>query len=239
MAAAHLRSRSESDLCHDGQSQSGRRDAKPQGRQLCSRVRSWRSTPTPARWPGIIKPPRTTLTTGTARKLRYCSMRHGRASRASLWRRPPATDTSSCWTAQTGEHLLTAPLVDPQFLNWASGINAKGQPINNPKKEASDGWRTGRRGFGDELASAELSPRRPDFSTWAQAKSFSMSYLVDTHRPAGRIRIYRRRRWRERRTFRHPGHRLSDRQAEVDARRRRGAGSALHRGRPAVRQRRS
>ena len=37
----------------------------------------------------------------------------------------------------TGEHLLTAPLVDPEFLNWSSGINAKGQPISNPKKEAT------------------------------------------------------------------------------------------------------
>jgi len=32
----------------------------------------------------------------------------------------------------TGEHLLTAPLVD---LNWASDLNAKGEPISDPAKE--------------------------------------------------------------------------------------------------------
>lgn len=32
----------------------------------------------------------------------------------------------------TGEHLLTAPLVD---LDWASGLNAKGEPISDPAKE--------------------------------------------------------------------------------------------------------
>jgi acido-empty-quinoprotein group A len=33
----------------------------------------------------------------------------------------------------TGEHLITAPLIDS--LNWTLGINAKGQPIPNPAKE--------------------------------------------------------------------------------------------------------
>ena len=111
----------------------------------------------------------------------------------------------------TGEHLLTAPLVDPEFLNWASGINAKGQPINNPKKEASvDGVLVGA-GLGDELASAEL--RSADWFFYVgTSEGFSMSYLVDTtDRPEG----YGftgggggQSRW----TFRHPRHRLSDRQ---------------------------
>jgi acido-empty-quinoprotein group A len=34
----------------------------------------------------------------------------------------------------TGEHLLTAPFINS---NWSLGINAKGQPILNPKKEPS------------------------------------------------------------------------------------------------------
>jgi alcohol dehydrogenase (cytochrome c) len=37
----------------------------------------------------------------------------------------------------TGEHLLTAPL--NSAVNWASGINAKGQPVQNPAKEAQPG----------------------------------------------------------------------------------------------------
>ena len=36
----------------------------------------------------------------------------------------------------TGEHLLTKPLVDPEYLNWSLGINAKGQPVSNPAKRA-------------------------------------------------------------------------------------------------------
>ncbi len=34
----------------------------------------------------------------------------------------------------TGEHLLTAPFIEP---NWSLGLNAKGQPIPDPKKEPS------------------------------------------------------------------------------------------------------
>ena len=34
----------------------------------------------------------------------------------------------------TGEHLVTRPYIET--LNWSKGINAKGQPIENPEKEA-------------------------------------------------------------------------------------------------------
>jgi alcohol dehydrogenase (cytochrome c) len=37
----------------------------------------------------------------------------------------------------TGEHLLTSPFLDT--LNWATGLNDKGQPIRNPRKDASVG----------------------------------------------------------------------------------------------------
>jgi len=35
----------------------------------------------------------------------------------------------------TGEHLLTAPMIET--MNWSKGLNAKGQPIPNPAKEAT------------------------------------------------------------------------------------------------------
>ena len=37
----------------------------------------------------------------------------------------------------TGEHLLTTPFAET--MNWTSGVNAKGQPIPNPKKDPSIG----------------------------------------------------------------------------------------------------
>jgi alcohol dehydrogenase (cytochrome c) len=37
----------------------------------------------------------------------------------------------------TGEHLLTTPFLDT--MNWATGLNEKGQPIRDPKKDASVG----------------------------------------------------------------------------------------------------
>ena len=33
----------------------------------------------------------------------------------------------------TGEHLLTSTFAD--IVNWATGLNAKGQPIPDPKKD--------------------------------------------------------------------------------------------------------
>jgi alcohol dehydrogenase (cytochrome c) len=85
----------------------------------------------------------------------------------------------------TGEHLLTSPLVDPEFLNWASGINAKGQPINNPKKESSvDGVLVGA-GSATNWPPPSFSPQTGLFYV-GTTEGFSMSYLVDTtDRPEG------------------------------------------------------
>ena len=93
----------------------------------------------------------------------------------------------------TGEHLLTTPLVDPQFLNWSMGINAKGQPINNPKKEASRRRRPGRAGLGGyQLASSELRPADGPFLRGHHREP--EHELPCRHvRPAGRLRLHRRR----------------------------------------------
>ena len=61
----------------------------------CSPARSWRSTWTPARWPGTSRPRRTTRTTGTRRRRRCSSTARSTASRASSSRRRRATATSS------------------------------------------------------------------------------------------------------------------------------------------------
>jgi len=92
--------------------------------------------------------------------------------------------------------------VDPQFLNWSSGINAKGQPINNPKKEATvDGVLVGA-GSATNWPPPSFDPQTGLFYV-GTSEGFSMSYLVDTSdRPegygftgAGRASA----------TFRHPG----------------------------------
>ncbi len=92
----------------------------------------------------------------------------------------------------TGEHLLTTPLVDPQFLNWTLGINAKGQPIHNPKKESTvDGVLVGA-GIGYQLASAEL--RSADGALLRGHQRRHEHELPGRyHRPAGRLWLQWRR----------------------------------------------
>ena len=85
----------------------------------------------------------------------------------------------------TGEHLLTAPLVDPEFLNWAMGLNAKGQPISNPKKEPKlDGVLVGRDRQPTGLPPS-FDPQTGLFYVGTNER-MGMTYLVDTsERPEG------------------------------------------------------
>ncbi len=85
----------------------------------------------------------------------------------------------------TGEHLLTAPLVDPQFLNWTLGINANGQPIPNPKKEPKpDGVLVGA-GSATNWPPPSFDPQTGLFYV-GTTERMSMMYLVDTSdRPEG------------------------------------------------------
>jgi len=79
----------------------------------------------------------------------------------------------------TGEHLLTMPFT--QAANWASGLNAKGQPVGDPKKQATVGGTL-------------VFPSNPGFANWMPAayspktglyyfttdESYSEYYLTDT-----------------------------------------------------------
>ncbi len=78
-----------------------------------------------------------------------------------------------------GEHLVTAPFIET--LNWSKGLNAKGQPIGNPDKEAT-------------IPGVLVSPSSDGATNWPPAsfdpetglfyvsssQSFSMFYLTDT-----------------------------------------------------------
>ena len=85
----------------------------------------------------------------------------------------------------TGEHLLTAPLVDPQFLNWTLGLNANGQPIPNPKKEPRpDGVLVGA-GSATNWPPPSFDPQTGLFYV-GTTERMGMTYLVDTSdRPEG------------------------------------------------------
>ncbi len=85
----------------------------------------------------------------------------------------------------TGEHLLTKPLVDPQYLNWSLGLNAKGQPIPNPKKEPKvDGVLVGA-GSATNWPPPSFDPQTGLFYV-GTAERMGMTYLVDTSdRPEG------------------------------------------------------
>ena len=85
----------------------------------------------------------------------------------------------------TGEHLLTSPLVDPQYLNWSLGINANGQPIPNPKKEPKpDGVLVGA-GSATNWPPPSFDPQTGLFYV-GTTERMGMTYLVDTSdRPEG------------------------------------------------------
>jgi acido-empty-quinoprotein group A len=84
-----------------------------------------------------------------------------------------------------GKHILTAPLIDS--INWTKGLNAKGQPIPNPDKEAN-------------VPGTLVSPTTDGATNWpppsfspdtglfyvGTTRGFSIFYLTDTDpRPQG------------------------------------------------------
>src|SRR5580658_188384 len=83
----------------------------------------------------------------------------------------------------TGKNLVTKPLVE--YVNWSLGVDAKGQPIPNPKKEPStDGVLVGP-GSATNWPPPSFSPQTGLFYV-GTAESYSMSYLTDTdERPEG------------------------------------------------------
>jgi acido-empty-quinoprotein group A len=84
-----------------------------------------------------------------------------------------------------GQDLLTKTLVDPEYVTWSMGINAKGQPIPNPKKDPSiDGVLVGP-GSATNWPAPTFSPQTGLFYV-GTSEGLSMSYLTDTdERPEG------------------------------------------------------
>ncbi len=78
-----------------------------------------------------------------------------------------------------GEHLLTAPFIET--LNWSKGLNAKGQPIGNPAKEATiDGVLVSPASDGaTNWPPPSFDPETGLFYVTTE-QSFSIFYLTDT-----------------------------------------------------------
>jgi alcohol dehydrogenase (cytochrome c) len=82
-----------------------------------------------------------------------------------------------------GQHITTVPYVD--FMNWSLGVNAKGQPINNPAKDASVDGVLISPGSATNWPPPSFSPKTGLLYV-GTSQSYSMQYLTDTdERPEG------------------------------------------------------
>jgi acido-empty-quinoprotein group A len=82
-----------------------------------------------------------------------------------------------------GQSVLTVPYVD--FMNWSLGVNAKGQPINNPAKDASVDGVLVSPGSATNWPPPSFSPKTGLLYV-GTSQSYSLQYLTDTdERPEG------------------------------------------------------
>jgi acido-empty-quinoprotein group A len=82
-----------------------------------------------------------------------------------------------------GQSITTVPYVD--FMNWSLGVNAKGQPINNPAKDAKVDGVLVSPGSATNWPPPSFSPKTGLLYV-GTSQSYSMQYLTDTdERPEG------------------------------------------------------
>jgi acido-empty-quinoprotein group A len=82
-----------------------------------------------------------------------------------------------------GQHITTVPYVD--FMNWSLGVNPKGQPINNPAKDATVDGVLISPGSATNWPPPSFSPKTGLLYV-GTSQSYSMQYLTDTdERPEG------------------------------------------------------
>jgi alcohol dehydrogenase (cytochrome c) len=82
-----------------------------------------------------------------------------------------------------GRSVLTVPYVD--FMNWSLGVNAKGQPINNPAKDATVDGVLVSPGSATNWPPPSFSPRTGLLYV-GTSQSYGLQYLTDTdERPEG------------------------------------------------------
>jgi len=82
-----------------------------------------------------------------------------------------------------GKSILTVPYVD--FMNWSLGVNAKGQPINNPAKDATVDGVLVSPGSATNWPPPSFSPKTGLLYV-GTSQSYALQYLTDTdERPEG------------------------------------------------------
>jgi acido-empty-quinoprotein group A len=82
-----------------------------------------------------------------------------------------------------GKSVLTVPYVD--FMNWSLGVNAKGQPINNPAKDATVDGTLVSPGSATNWPPPSFSPKTGLLYV-GTSQSYALQYLTDTdERPEG------------------------------------------------------
>jgi alcohol dehydrogenase (cytochrome c) len=82
-----------------------------------------------------------------------------------------------------GKSVLTVPYVD--FMNWSLGVNAKGQPINNPAKDATVDGVLVSPGSATNWPPPSFSPKTGLLYV-GTSQSYALQYLTDTdERPEG------------------------------------------------------
>jgi len=82
-----------------------------------------------------------------------------------------------------GQSITTVPYVD--FMNWSLGVNAKGQPINNPAKDAAVDGVLVSPGSATNWPPPSFSPKTGLLYV-GTSQSYSLQYLTDTdERPEG------------------------------------------------------
>ena len=82
-----------------------------------------------------------------------------------------------------GQHILTVPYVD--FMNWSLGVNAKGQPINNPAKDVTVDGVLISPGSATNWPPPSFNPKTGLLYV-GTSQSYALQYLTDTdERPEG------------------------------------------------------
>ena len=146
---------------------------------ISSRARSSRSIPTPGRWPGTTRRRRTIPTTGTRRTRRSSSTASSEAGSARWSCTPAATATSTSSTASRANTCLTSAFADT--VNWAKGLNEKGQPIRIPEKDHHVGGAlvSGNNGGATNWPPGSFSPLTGLFYV-PLAETYAMYYTAET-----------------------------------------------------------
>ena len=164
----------------DRQPAAGHRAQQSRRRQPVHRRRSSRSIPTPGRWRGTSSRRRTIPTTGTRPRRRCCSTAEFNGQPRKLLAQAARNGHFFVLDRATGKALVSSEYVK---TNWASGYDAKGQPIPNPAKHPQvDGALVSPdQGGATNWPPPQLQPADRPLLRQRRARAYSVYYLYDPY----------------------------------------------------------